>query len=853
MYFDDSNKVDINELVNDSYSIYAHVNNGKYEKLEEHINLCTKYFFQVMTSKGVYSVFEKLEKEFFNGFSDEAINIFREMILNTIVLHDMGKVNPCFQKQRLKNNLNIKEADQYNNSHHSMLSSVIYMDFYYSKIKGFIRPERDMLLDFMMMNAFVISRHHGQLISYEQFKDKFNPDGEGEKLLGSQKKLYEFTYVNKINITAKCILKIFKKIDENRSEDCKDILVYRYIYERFMLSILFACDFYATSEFMDGIEVQDAGVISNIDEFYNIYNQGEIYKSIRNYEKEEYGKHKDFLNIKDINVLRDELFLDSERKLKDNINSSIFYLEAPTGSGKSNTATNLSFKLMEMDNSKNKIFYVYPFNTLIEQNIDILQKVFEKEKNILNKIAVINSIEPIKTDEKLFRNEEDLDQQNNFRYYKEALLNRQFLNYPMVLTTHVTIFKYLFGISKEEIFPLYQLANSVIVLDEIQSYKNLIWGEIITFLTCYAKLLNIKIIIMSATLPDLDKLSLSLGSTERLIENRDKYFKNPVFKNRVKVDYSLLSSKNISDDLYNHVKSKTGLGKKILIEFVRKDSAYTFYNKLKEDEEISCEIELITGDDNISERSRILEKVKNYKHIILVATQVVEAGVDIDMDIGYKNISLFDSEEQFLGRINRSCKNTGCIAYFFKLDEAKSIYKGDVRINSDITLMDGAIRDILIEKDFNKYYSEVINRLKDITCGLNELNINTFFNDAVGKLNFIKVDEKMELISDDRKQISIYLCSNLIDKSGKEFCGEKIWNEYVKLLSNEKIDYAEKRVKLSRVRADMNNFIYQIKWNENFSYNDRIGELYFIEDGYKYFKDGKLDREIFESGIGDFI
>lgn len=175
---------------------------------------------------------------------------------------------------------------------------------------------------------------------------------------------------------------------------------------------------------------------------------------------------------------------------------------------------------------------------------------------------------------------------------------------------------------------------------------------------------------------------------------------------------------NISDDLYNHVKSKTGLGKKILIEFVSKDSAYAFYNKLKEDEEISCEIELITGDDNISERSRILEKVKNCNHIILVATQVVEAGVDIDMDIGYKNISLFDSEEQFLGRINRSCKKKGCIAYFFKLDEAKSIYKGDVRINSNITLMDGAIRDILIEKDFDKYYSEVINRLKDITGAL---------------------------------------------------------------------------------------------------------------------------------------
>lgn len=51
------------------------------------------------------------------------------------------------------------------------------------------------------------------------------------------------------------------------------------------------------------------------------------------------------------------------------------------------------------------------------------------------------------------------------------------------------------------------------------------------------------------------------------------------------------------------------------------------------------------------------------KDLILVATQVIEAGVDIDMDVGYKNISLLDSEEQFLGRINRSCKRKG-MAYF---------------------------------------------------------------------------------------------------------------------------------------------------------------------------------------------
>ena len=48
---------------------------------------------------------------------------------------------------------------------------------------------------------------------------------------------------------------------------------------------------------------------------------------------------------------------------------------------------------------------------------------------------------------------------------------------------------------------------------------------------------------------------------------------------------------------------------------------------------------------------------------------MIEAGVDIDMDIGYKDISRLDSEEQFMGRINRSAKRRGTV-YFFDMDDA---------------------------------------------------------------------------------------------------------------------------------------------------------------------------------------
>lgn len=64
----------------------------------------------------------------------------------------------------------------------------------------------------------------------------------------------------------------------------------------------------------------------------------------------------------------------------------------------------------------------------------------------------------------------------------------------------------------------------------------------------------------------------------------------------------------------------------------------------------------MTGNSNIQERKDIINEIKELESVILVATQVIEAGVDIDMDIGYKDISRLDSEEQFMGRINRSCK-----------------------------------------------------------------------------------------------------------------------------------------------------------------------------------------------------
>ena len=123
-------------------------------------------------------------------------------------------------------------------------------------------------------------------------------------------------------------------------------------------------------------------------------------------------------------------------------------------------------------------------------------------------------------------------------------MSRLFFHHELIITTHISFFNILFGTSKEDNFPLWQLSNSVIILDEIQSYDNNLWSYMTKFFEVYAKALNIKIIIMSATLPKLDKLIEKDEDKDifvELLKNRDEYFYNDYFRKRVNIDYSILN------------------------------------------------------------------------------------------------------------------------------------------------------------------------------------------------------------------------------------------------------------------------------------------------------------------------
>ena len=785
----------IDQFISCSDACFAHL--GLEEKtketLQEHTERCQQYWVKIVRKKGLNIVFEKFEQVYLEEFGEKAKEMFELMTANIVTIHDVGKINPKFQKDKMNHSWHQKYMPHPNiGSKHSILSAVFYLDYFIGMVK---REEQEelkinvseaaVLKDMAYIYAYIISRHHGALNEFNKFVNSVaGQEVDGENL-GAKAKEWLKIWKSEVEeqgesgsfvIKWKRMRHQLKKTNQEESRKA----IYLYGLTRLLYSLLVVSDYYATTEFMTGLSIKDFGEIEDISALIHVYENSPIQKAIRTYEKMSYPMNdEEWLKEDEINVLRTELFLDAEKNLKSNVDKLIYYLESPTGSGKSNTAMNLSFTLMHSDSEIKKLFYIYPFNTLVEQNLDSIEKVFGNQEEIMSQVAVVNSLVPLKV-----RNEDE--------DWSEILLDRQFLNYPIVLSTHVMLFRTLFGNAKEDVFAFHQLNHSVIVLDEIQSYNNDLWSEMITFLKSLAELFHLKIIIMSATLPNLEVLTDNQTETVKLIGNRQKYFKHPKFAKRVIPKYDLLDKNITLEFLAEHIGENTPENSNVLVEFIKKSRAEEFYQLMKEVS--NRKVYLMTGDSSIQDRKRLIQMVQEASGVVLIATQVIEAGVDIDMDIGYKDISRMDSEEQFMGRINRSGRKKG-VVYFFNLDDAKKIYgSSDIRTSPENTLVDEEIRQLLTTKDFPQFYeTRVLTNLKKKKSKADDNNLQDFFEECVGLLDMPAVDKKMRLMDDSRQIKNVYLGRVIEEEDGKTVDGRMLWEEYKLLLQDNEMLYAEKK------------------------------------------------------------
>jgi CRISPR-associated endonuclease/helicase Cas3 len=846
-------------LVDDVASVlYAHTArellNGAPETLAEHSNLVLHFLHELMDKNGLESAINQSILALKISGTTTAVEVqglVKRWFMQAIYLHDLGKINPVFQAKKMRNT-EIDPVDFAGDSTHALLSALLFLHIHLPDIRDRSFSEdrkidhviRKVLTHVLFVASYVISRHHTHLGNLEDMKGEYSKFELQLQIL--QKRIREESAYVKYYRYQEDLLQtdVVAQVCQSKNQRLVDKLpaFSIYTFTKLLYSSLVACDFYATYTFDTGDSPQfhyfseERSVRPLLDALHDTA----MYNNIIRVKSDPAAT-----GITPINRLRSALFLETERTLMKNSDQSLFYLQAPTGSGKTIISLNLGLNLMDSGKGLNKLIYVFPFNTLVEQTKKTLDDIFNSDLRNQYRVAMVNSVTPIVTEKE--RGDDRLEPDIN---YKAELLQRQMLQYPVTLTSHVNFFNMLFGVGRESNLAFAHLSNSVIILDEIQSYRNAIWKEMIHFLHEFAQLLNLKIIIMSATLPELSLLMENSDISElSIVENPERYFHDPIFRDRVHLHFELLQHGDMEDTrlfeelliVLQHRRSK-GQSSRFLVEFITKKSARSFYELLRL-ANLGLPVYELTGDDSNIFRQSVLSRLGRDEHgsfylneVIVVATQVIEAGIDIDMDVGYKDISLLDSEEQFLGRVNRSCLREDCHAYFFSKDKTKSIYRNDWRTELDLRADD--YQGMLVDKDFRGFYRLCLDRLND-ERNKGDAHNWAYFSAAVQQLQFTDIAEMMHLITE--QQCTLFIDHTVTYQSTNEeevtLQGSEVWASFKSILQSRQMDYAERRVKLSQIQKNMSLFTFQYGIHKDRNrgvpkvYSESIGSLYYVENG----------------------
>lgn len=180
---------------------------------------------------------------------------------------------------------------------------------------------------------------------------------------------------------------------------------------------------------------------------------------------------------------------------------------------------------------------------------------------------------------------------------------------------------------------------------------------------------------------------------------------------------------------------------------------------------------------------------------------------------------------------------------FFKIDDCRVIYKGDVRREKELTLIQSEIQKLLGEKDFEKYYEKVIEKIKLKKQESNDHGYEAFTK-KLDSMNFKAVQDYMKLIDEDQNKYTVFISREIKLGNNDVIYGDDIWKEYKDVLMDKSMGYAEKKVKLSKITPNLGYFIYKVKEIPT-EYSDMLGDIYYISDGEKYIRDGRFNQEIF--------
>jgi CRISPR-associated endonuclease/helicase Cas3 len=487
-----------------------------------------------------------------------------------------------------------------------------------------------------------------------------------------------------------------------------------------------------------------------------------------------------------VNILREKAYHETLKQEID-LNKKIYSLNLPTGLGKTLTSLSFALKLKEIIKSKNgvepRIIYALPFLSIIDQNSEVFESVI-KANNIVPDTSIL--LKHHHLSEVFYKKEDDEFESD------EAKILIEGWNSEIIVTTFVQLFHALISNKNKSVRKFHRLANSIIILDEVQSIPIKYWLLLRNILITLSEMLNAYIIFVTATEP----LIFERGETIGLL-NKDYYFKA---LDRVSMKPLLNSPMTINNliDIFDLSDDKT-----YLFIFNTITSARDFYNLVK-DKVIT--ITYLSTHLIPKERLKRIREIKEKKYKVVVTTQLVEAGVDIDFDIVVRDMAPLDSINQASGRCNRNGISKG-ETYIVKLESengrkyASYIYDA---VLLDITGKILSTKDEIKEAEFldliDHYYKETKEKkTQDVSRNLLE---------AITKLRYDSEDDAIsisdfKLIEEDYPKVDVF-----IEVSAE--AGE-IWRKFMNLRSI--ADLFLRKKTFDAIKAEFYQYVISIPMN----------------------------------------
>lgn len=308
----------------------------------------------------------------------------------------------------------------------------------------------------------------------------------------------------------------------------------------------------------------------------------------------------------------------------------LYTLTVPTGGGKTSASMGFALKHACRHDLK-RIIYVIPYTSVIDQNAAVFAGIFGEENVLEHHSGIVYEVEEV----------------GDPKDYKKALATENW-DAPIIVTTAVQFFESMYANRSSKCRKLHNIADSVIVFDEAQTIPTAYLEPCVAAMAQIVKNYRSTVVLCTATQPALEerfRVYLPGYRLREICSGTEEIYH--LFKRAVIENIGEISMEELEDRL--------GGQDQVLCIVNKRKTAQNLYLKWKE-EGVFCLTTLLCPRDRKEKFSEIKKRLQEGRVCRVIATSLIEAGVDLDFPQVYRQEAGLDSLIQAAGRCNREGK-----------------------------------------------------------------------------------------------------------------------------------------------------------------------------------------------------